>query len=283
MNDYVILNGNLTLDIPSDFFLKNRAFRLGDGFFETVRVSRGKVFGWDAHYARIQACCTAMGIEIHPIFSDKYMLDSLYNLLNKKGIRDGARARFTFYRDGEGAYLSSSNRLGYIAEIEPYFHNEYLLNDRGLIVDVCYDTKKHASPLSAYKMMGNFTSLQVAKWADEQKLSDGLIVNLNDEIIEATGSNIFVVRNGSLYTPSIASGCVAGTFRMAIVNAALNLRIPIFESKFNEQILMDADEIFLTNAIAGIKWVGSFKSKRYYHKMSDILIQEINRKQLVLS
>ena len=77
MNDYIILNGNITLDLQADFFLKNRAFRLGDGFFETVRVTRGKVFGWEAHYARIKACSQEMGIEIHPIFSENYILDSI--------------------------------------------------------------------------------------------------------------------------------------------------------------------------------------------------------------
>lgn len=283
MNDYVILNGNITLDLPADFFLKNRAFRLGDGFFETVRVTRGKVFGWEAHYARMLACSKEMGIEVHPIFSENYILDSIYKLIHKLGIRDGARVRLTFYRDGEGAYLSSSNRLGYIGEAVSYFHNEFLLNDRGLSVGVCPVVKKEISSLSAYKVMGNFASIKAAKWANEQNLHDALIVNRANEIIEATGSNLFIVRNGALYTPPVSDGCVAGTFRMAVINAALDLKIPVFESKFKEETLLNSDEIFLTNAIAGIKWVGSFKSKRYYHKMSDQLIMQINKKQLVIS
>lgn len=281
MGEWVCHNGNLVQDVPEDFLKNNRAFRLGDGFFETVRVCNGDVFGWPAHYARIQSACLTLGIELHPVFSKEYMLKSLTKLLHSNGIENGGKLRLTCYREGKGAYLSTSNRMGFIAEANVHDHNHFLINDRGLSIDVYEDVQKHADQFSAFKTMGNFVSMKAAKWANEKKLSDALIRNYDNELIEATASNLFVVKNNAIYTPPISSGCVAGTFRMAVINAALDMRIAVYESSLNVNRLLSADEIFLTNAVSGIRWVGSFKAKRYYHKLSNKLIEHINQNQEV--
>lgn len=281
MGEWVSLNGNLVQDLPEDFVLKNRAFRLGDGFFETVRVCNGAIFGWPSHYNRLKSACAALSIELHPVFSEDLMLKSLNKLLHAKGIFNGGRVRLTCFREGKGAYLSTSNRMGFIAEAEVHDHNTFLLNDRGLAIDVYEGVKKHSDSFSAFKIMGNFVSMKAALWANENKLNDALIRNYNDELIEATSSNLFMVRNQALYTPPIKSGCVAGTFRMTVINAALDLRIAVYESTLDVNRLLSADEIFLTNAVSGIQWVGSFKAKRYYHKMSNTLMEYIVQNQTV--
>ena len=279
--DWVVLNGNLYPELSPEFFIKNRAFRLGDGFFETLRVIHGSVNLWDAHYARIVACCKALQIEIPSVFSSDFMLTSIYKLLKQNGVNAGGRIRITLFREGEGAYTPLSNRLGFVIEAKVIHQREFLVKDQGVSIDIYTGLKKSITQLSPFKLMGNHVYIQAAAWAKANNLGDALIINTENRIIEATSSNLFIVKNGTFHTPAISSGCVGGVMRMAVINAAVREGLPIFESEIDMNDITFADEVFLTNAISGISWVGSFRNKRYYHKLSDKLTEKINRAESI--
>src|SRR5690554_3225085 len=280
-NKWVVLNGNLYEDLDSDFYLKNRAFRLGDGFFETLRVIHGSVHLWDAHYARILACCKAMHIDVPAVFSSDFMLSAIYKLLEKNAVVSGGRIRLTLFREGAGTYTPETNRLGFLAEAKVIHPHEFLVKDQGVSVDVFTEMRKSPSRLSPFKVMGNHVYIQAAVWASANNFNDALILNSENRIIEATASNIFIVKNGAIHTPAIDSGCVGGVMRMAVINAAVRAGIPIFESELDVNDVIYADEVFLTNAVSGISWVGSFRNKRYYHKLSDRLVEKLNRAESI--
>lgn len=281
--DWLILNGNLHEEISTDFFRKNRAFRLGDGFFETVRVVNGSAHLWPAHYARIKGCAKVLKLEVPAIFSEKFLEESIDNLLVKNEIEGGGRLRFTFFREGEGTYRPTSNRLGFILEVDRMPQRIFQLNDKGISIDVFSELRKDYDAFSAFKMLGNHIYIQASIWAQNNNLNDAFICNPKGNIIEATASNAFIIKNGKIYTPSVADGCVGGVMRMALINAAIRLGIPVYESELSMNDITFADEVFLTNAIQGVSWVGSFRAKRYYHKLSDILLNEINSKETVIN
>lgn len=282
-SDWLILNGNLHEEISTDFFRKNRAFRLGDGFFETVRVINGSVHLWPAHYARIKGCAKALKLEIPAIFSEKFLEEAIGNLLEKNDITGGGRLRFTFFREGEGTYRPMSNRIGFLLEAERLPQRIFQLNDKGISIDIFSDLRKEFGMFSPFKMLGNPVYVQASIWAQNHNLEDAFICNPKGNIIEATASNIFIVKNGRIYTPAESDGCVGGVMRMAAINSAVRLGIPIYESELSMNDITFADEVFLTNAIQGITWVGSFRAKRYYHKLSDLLLNEINSKETVIN
>lgn len=276
-NNWIVFNGGLYQDLPHDFYIDNRAFRLGDGFFETIRVIHGRIFRWEAHYARIVACCKALQIEIPPVFTSDFMLSAMYKVMEKNAITGGGKIRITFFREGSGTYRPESNRLGFVMEATAHHPNEYMVKDQGLNVEIYTEMRKTPSPLSLFKIMGNHVYIQASVWAVANNYHDALILNHENHIIEATSSNIFVVKNTALYTPSLRSGCVGGVMRMSVINAALRLGIQVYESDLDVNDITYADEVFLTNAISGIAWVSSFRNKRYYHKLSDKLVGKLNR------
>ena len=106
-----------------------------------------------------------------------------------------------------------------------------------------------------------------------------MIKNSNDNIIETTNSNFFISSNGVLYTPPLSEGCVGGIMRMQVINLAISNGMLVYENPIHIQHLLSADEIIITNAINGIRWVGQYKDKRYYNslaeKLTDLLNQEI--------
>jgi branched-chain amino acid aminotransferase len=79
-----------------------------------------------------------------------------------------------------------------------------------------------------------------------------------------------------LYTPGLDEGCLAGTMRMQIINLALNNGIKVYECPILPQNLLAADEIFITNAIRGINWIGGYRTKRFFNNMSRKLIVLLN-------
>ncbi|MCA1763493.1 MAG: aminotransferase class IV [Flavobacteriales bacterium] len=280
---WIILNGALYDRFPSNFALNNRAFRLGDGFFETIRIHSGKVHNWSGHYARLMACCSRLKITVPDVFSSDFLEECIKSLLRKNGISEGGRVRMTCYREGTGTYRPTSNRLGFLIEAHPLPYNRFKINDSGVSVGVYRGMTKEFSDTSRFKMLGNQVYIQASIWAQENNFHDALIVNPRGHIIEATSSNLFLIKDKNLYTPSLEDGCVGGVMRMSLINAALAGGMNVFESELNEANLLEADEIFITNSISGIQWVGAFKNKRYYHKLSDKLIEKLNETEPAFS
>ena len=65
--------------------------------------------------------------------------------------------------------------------------------------------------------------------------------------------------------------------RVTIINLALRLGMKVFESKLAAQDLVKADEVFITNAVKGIQWIASYRTKRYFNKTSTLLTEELRR------
>src|SRR5690606_10046155 len=95
-------------------------------------------------------------------------------------------------------------------------------------------------------------------------LDECILTNDKSNITEAISSNIFAVKNGVLYTSPITDGCVDGVMRKKIIEIAQANRIAVYEMSLTQSVLLGADELFLTNAINGIRWVVAYKQKRYF-------------------
>ena len=160
----------------------------------------------------------------------------------------------------------------------PFFPNYFALNDRGLNIGLFREWLKPLSNLSKLKILGNQVSIQATIWAERNGFDDALILNQNGGICESSAGNLFVVQGDKIKTPGLKEGGVAGVMRMTLVNACIDEGLSLFESPIDESDLLSADEIFLSNSIAGIIWVGKFRHKRYFHKTSDLLITSLNKR-----
>lgn len=246
----------------------NRAMRLGDGFFETIRVIRGRPHAWEAHYARITACFRALALEPQPHVDSAFLLRSIYRLIEAHGTQH-ARLRLTFFRKGGGTYTPETDRPGFIGECIPLVNGDFQVRQEGVHLGLYTALKKYRSPLAPFKLLGNHVYIQAAAWAAKNHYDDALVCNDAGEIIEATSSNLLTLSGGALHTPPLSSGCVGGVMRMSVLNAAMEAGIPCFETTLSENDILRAEEVWLTNAVKGISWVRSFRDKRFFHKAAD--------------
>ncbi len=258
-------------------YLSNRGFRYADGFFESIRIINGRPAFFSNHFTRIMEAMKTFKLITPEGFSQDKLKREILALVSKNNIIAGGRVRITFTRKSPGFYSPDSNDMEYVIEAYSKVDNQYALNEAGIVVDLYPTLKKQKNKFSTFKNLNCQIYIHGSLFAKEKMLDDVLIQNENMGIIESTVSNIFLVSNGVLYTPGLSEGCVGGTMRMTIINLALQNNIKVYECNLTPQNLLAADEIFLTNAIAGIKWVSSYRTKRYFNNSSKKILTLLNQ------
>lgn len=159
---------------------------------------------------------------------------------------------------------------------EPIAVADYSLNEKGLSLDIYPEMKCTPNHLTRFKNLAANIYIQSGLWAQEQNLDTALIQNDRMGLIESTSSNLFLVSNGVLYTPGLDGGATAGIMRAEIINIALEFGMKVYECNLTPQNMLIADEVFLTNAIQGLQWVGSYRTKRYFNASIQELVRALN-------
>jgi len=277
-NLYVNNNGVLIPALTYSIKSGNRSHLYGDGLFESIRIMSGEPINLDNHYKRLIGGMAVLKMNLHSTFTVDFLAHQIKELLLQNRITEGGRVRLSIDRKAGGAFSPKTNEVDFFIEAWPLPHNNFVLNDAGLTIDLYNTIKKPISILSNYKTKNCLIYILAKLEAKEKNTDDLLIQNDKMGIIEGSSANIFVVSNGVLYTPSLDLGCLGGTMRMQIINLAIENNIKIYECNITPQNLLVADEIFFTNAVKGIEWVGSYRTKRYFNTLSKKLITLLNQK-----
>jgi branched-chain amino acid aminotransferase len=252
---FINFNGEI---LPADTKLlttANRAFRYGDGLFESMRLMKGQLKFADLHADRLQRGMKALKIDGYSQM-DAYFLKEKVNELS---IRNKVK------------------QMGYCMELQPVDEPRYFLNSKGLIMDVFTDLPKATNYLSNIKTCNSLIYVMAGIFKAQNKLDDVFLLNQNGFLCEAGSSNIFVWYQDHLYTPALSEGCVEGVMRQVVINIAKKNNIAVTEAQINPEILYEADEVFLTNATRGIQCVMGYGVKRYFNKVSKMLMDELNK------
>ena len=273
---YVNNNGKLLKNEGATIETGNRSHLYGDGLFESVRIIDGQPVNLEAHILRMIEGAAALKMRIPSYFSTSFFQTKIEELIEASSIREGGRVRISLDRVSGGTYKPISNEVNYFIEIYPLDNNDYQLNEKGYEIDLYTSMRKQQNKLSNFKTKNGLLYVMCAIEAMEKGLDDLLITDEKGAILEGSSSNLFIVSNGVLYTPSLSQGCLGGVMRMTIINKALENGVKVYESSIMPQHLLAADEIFLTNAIKGITWVSGYRTKRYGNEMAKRLLKQIN-------
>lgn len=274
--EWYVVNGKLTNAEVLPHPIRNRAFNYADGFFESIRVVHGRLQHLELHFSRVVDSIEGHHMVAPRGFDAISFESSLQELIERKNITAGGRVRVTFFRSGGGRYTPESDELWWVAEAEALEVNEFGLNEGGLQVDIYPEMRKTRNPLSNYKNLAAQIYVHSGIWAKSKDLSEALITNERNHIIESTRSNLFLVSNRVLYTPGLDSGPVGGIMRAAVIQVALQNGYKVYECDLTPQELLRADEMFLTNAVLGVQWVLGYRTKRYRSETSRDLTNLLN-------
>lgn len=276
MLPYIIYNGQL---LPSgDAFVTadSRALRFGDGVFETIKVIDGRILFLDDHLMRLQEGMRTLSLTLPVENLKQFVADQILKLLETNKTTS-ARVRITIWRSGSGFYLPQSTGSEILFAASQLDRKNYHSDKSVLSVGILKGQQKSPGVLSNIKSLNSQLYVYAAITGKENGFDEMLICNTKGNIIESTSSCIFLVTGGSIVTPPLSDGCIAGVMRKNIIRIALNSDIQVTEQSITESDLMVADEVWLTNVIQGIKAVVSFGEKNYQSVMAENMINLINQ------
>lgn len=256
---------------------QNRGFRYGDGLFESMRMINGKLKFPAQHADRLQGGMKALKIEGGNLLDEYFLKQKTAELCRKNKLKDNARFRLSVYRTGDGLYTPEGNKSGYILEASALTEPTYELNKKGLIVDVYDEMTKPIDKLSNYKTANSLLFVMAGLYKKQHQLDEAFILNQNGFLCESLSSNVFVVYDKQIYTPALSEGCIAGVMRSVVMNIAKSNDIPLIEAQINPEVLKEAEEVFITNAVGGVRWVMGYGRKRYFNEVTKMLSAKLNQ------
>lgn len=267
MQIYANWNGCITNTNEIKISAGNQSFRYGDGCFETMKMVNGKIILADLHFERLFATMAMLNLHFNKKIDSAYLLNTITELAILNNHQSGARIRLTIYRDGEDFEHIKTDAC-YIIQTSSLNNSKDGYNQQGLLAGIYSKAQKSCDSFSALKSNNYQPYFMARLWAQQQKLNDAIICNTNGRIADATIANIFIVANGVIKTPSLSEGCVNGVMRRYVMQCLHNDRMNCVEGPITIEELLNATEVFLTNAVRGIQWVCRINDVDYTNNIS---------------
>ncbi len=214
----------------------------GKGIFTTVAVYNSKPFLWEKHWRRLAENSAKLNIDLKPFYEAK-VRNALSQIISQNNLKNG-RARLTFFDESSNGIwnFNSQNKTNFLIATADLREtkDEFQLTVSPFPVN-------SQSPLANVKSCNYLENLLALDEAKKRGFDEALRLNEEGEITSAAMANVFWVKNEEIFTPSLETGCLAGTIREFLIE---NFSILEVKLKINE--IKNADEVFLTSAGIGI-------------------------------
>jgi branched-chain amino acid aminotransferase len=217
----------------------DHAFTVGDGVFETLKVTPGGAFALSRHLRRLGASAAAMGM-VAPV--DSVVRAAVAAVLAANPVELG-RLRIT-YTGGVGPLGSDRGaaRPTLVVALAP----AQAWPATTSIVTVPW-TRNEQSAIAGVKSTSYAENVVALHFAHDRGASEAVFGNTRGELCEGTGTNVFVVVDGRVLTPPLSSGCLAGVTRELVLEWS-----DAIEEDLSVEVLASADEVFLTSSTRNV-------------------------------
>jgi branched-chain amino acid aminotransferase len=276
---YINYNGKIIADNENIITAQNRGLRYGDGIFETIKLKNGNLILSNEHFARLWKGMQLLKFEIPKLFSPEKLETEILSLAAKNKLTS-ARVRLTIIRGEGGIYDAKNHTPNYIIEAIALPEDNGILNSNGLQLCFYEAAKKSMDTFSNCKTNNYLPYFMGALFAKENQCNDAIILNSEGRVCDSTIANIFYIKENAVYTPALTEGCVAGVMRKFLIDKIRVLGFTVNESVITKNDLLVADEVFLSNSIYNIRWVGGIENKVYTNKIVWNIVDELMRKEL---
>lgn len=260
--EFVNINGEI-MDVNSAFIKTNdHSYRYGHGLFETLKIASGKILLSDLHFERLFRGFEVLKWRAPGFFLPQMLSLQILDTCEKNNCEMLARVRLSV-SGGNGGLYDNDEKIQYMIECWPLPGTINGLNEIGLTIDIFPDARKSCDIFSTLKSSSHLPYVMAAKFVKKNKLNDALLLNVHDRICDSTIANVFWIKENKIFTPPIAEGCIDGVMRKYLFETLKNPKYQLLEKNFDINDLENADEIFLTNAIQGVRWVKEYRNKIY--------------------
>ena len=232
----------------------SRAFRYGYGLFETMLVRDGRIRLAEYHWDRLRDGMKALNFAAPGHFFNE-IEDALYNTVARNGHEELSMVRLQVWPSSGGYYEGDAFTAAYCIETLPLAPEFLKLNADGLVVGIAEGLVKHADTVSHLKTCSSLIYALAARQAGDRGWDDALVLNQYGNVSDSTIANVFWVAGDKIYTPPLSEGCITGVMRRHVLKEFPKWGYAVEEQAVDIQTIRNAEAVFLTNSIRGIRWV----------------------------
>ncbi|MCP4884378.1 MAG: aminotransferase class IV [Flavobacteriales bacterium] len=257
-----MINQNGSLTSEEDFTLSpdNRAFKYGDGIFDSLKFQDGEICFLEDHYFRLMSSMRMLRMRIPMDFTLDYYQEQIRTTLEANSLDREGRIRVNVFRKDGGLYTPPSNEINFTIQVSvlPKF-NKQLVE-----IELFKDFPIASGLLSTIKTNNKMVNVLGSIFAKENDYQNCILINEKKEVVEALNSNIFLIKGKEVLTPSLESGCLNGIIRKRLIQMLKkHENFEVHELSISPFDLLKADEVFLTNSIREIQSVDKYRKKKY--------------------
>ena len=239
--------------------IRDRGLLYGDGVFRTFLAIKGKARHWPLHYQKLQHDCAALGISCPD-------MDLLSAQLNDLLIRqpDGVVKLIVTRGEGTRGYTPPTRAEPTIIwDVSPLPEYPADRPTHGVIARLCQFRLSHQPRLAEIKHLNRLENVLAAAESNDPEVAEGLLLDVANNVIEGTRSNLFLVSQGKLVTPDLSRCGVAGVQRERVMLWATHHNMPLQVRDVGLDEMMKADEVFVVNSIIGLWPVRELEQRRW--------------------
>ena len=276
---FIWLNGKFVKWRDANIHVLNHGLHYASCVFEGLRIYDGRIFKLNEHIERLFNSAKILDLDIPFAYQD--VIDITKEIILKQNVSNGY-VRPVVWRGSEMMAISAkkgSTNLAIAAwEWPSYFSPEKLLEGIKLNVSKWLRPSPESAPTDS-KAAGLYMICSLSKHeAEKLGFDDALMLDYRGYIAEATGANIFFVKNSELFTP-IADCFLNGITRQTVIEIAKENKIKVHESHFKLDFLKACDEVFLTGTAVEITPVSCIKNLNFEdRKLTKFLMSEFKKK-----
>jgi len=239
----------------------DRGFQYGDGLFETIEVLNGTPVFLNQHLQRLSKGCEKLLIpmpDIEIIRKEAFQLAQ--NSISKQAVLKLIMTRGSGGRGYRQPEIIHPTRL---FSLHPFPDHPESFKQQGITLRFC-NTRLGLNPaLSGIKHMNRLEQVMARSEWNSPEIQEGLMLDIDDNVIEGTMSNVFLVKENTLYTPVIEQCGVEGVLRNIVIAEARKIQVKVIEKTLSKEDIKSADELFVTNSIIGMWPVKQLEHQKY--------------------
>ena len=237
------------------------AMLYGRGVFTTVAIYNGKPFLWPEHWRRLKDHAERLSVDCTGA-NEHNVGEALGKLVAVNQVRNGRARVILLARSGRDVWKPKKEGTRK-TDLLIMTSEAQKVSAAGMSLAVSPYRCNTFSPLVGIRSLNYLEQMLSWEEAQARDFDEAVLLNERGEIVSATMANIFWVKDGTLHTPALSTGAIAGITRAAVIELASKQFIPVIEGVYELSDLTEADEIFLTSASLGVALVTTFDFRQY--------------------
>ncbi|MBS3738381.1 aminotransferase class IV [Mesohalobacter halotolerans] len=272
------INGELFNSEKAQISFHNRGFQYGDALFETIRVINSKIIFWESHYFRLMSSMRLLRMQIPMHFSPEFLEGEIIDLIKTNNLeKQPAKIKINISRKAGGLYYPENRNIDYFISCQPLDNPFFTIEEDFYEIELFKDHFINSGLLSTLKTNNKLVNILGSIYAKENGYNNCLLLNEKKSIVEFTNANVFLVNGTTIKTSPTSDGCLKGVIREKLIGIIEKTdKFNFKEENISPFELQKADEMFLTNAVIGIKPVSKYRKKEYENTVAKELLGKLN-------